>query len=45
MKNLSDSADQEFTELYNRIERTYNIGRLVVIGLGIAAMLGVYIYQ
>ncbi|WP_165499057.1 hypothetical protein [Gramella sp. KN1008] len=45
MTNLSDSQDKEFTEVYNRIERAYNIGRFIVIGIGVVAMMSVLIFQ
>lgn len=43
MEQPTDLDDKEFTELYSRIERTYNIGRIVVISIGIIVM--IYVLQ
>ncbi|MDX1545301.1 MAG: hypothetical protein R3214_15310 [Christiangramia sp.] len=45
MEHFTNSNDHEFTEAYNRIERTYNIGRFVVISIGITVMVSVYLFQ
>ncbi|MCG9971964.1 hypothetical protein [Christiangramia crocea] len=45
MEHLTNSNDLEFTEVYSRIERTYNIGRFIVISTGIAVMVSVYLFQ
>lgn len=44
MENLTNE-DHEFAEIYNRIEKRYTAGRVLILSIGLFSMLLIYLFQ